>query len=68
MKETLLTIIVTTLIAFQALGQQQFDIKNHYEDFISIQKVAYNSEIQKLAYNSEFYLEKLVTTHFKKDW
>jgi hypothetical protein len=44
MKRTFLTFFVTTIIAIQALGQKQCDIKNHYDDFISIQKSAYNDK------------------------
>lgn len=43
-KRVLLTFIVTTIAAIQAIGQKQCDIKNHYDDFISIQKSAYNDK------------------------
>lgn len=44
MKKTILTTIVLTFISIQGFGQKQCDIKNHYEDFISVQKSIYNEE------------------------
>lgn len=44
MKNFLLTTIISTIITFQGYGQKQCDIRNHYEDFISIQKSTYNEK------------------------
>ncbi len=52
-----LIIIISTLFVVQAIGQKQCDIKNHYDDFISI---------QKSSYNDKSYLIKQVTETNKK--
>jgi hypothetical protein len=44
MKKLILTTIILTFISIQGFGQKQCDIKNHYEDFISIQKSFYNEK------------------------
>ena len=45
MKEFIIsTAIITTLITIQGYGQNQCDIKNHYEDFIAIQKSKFNEK------------------------
>jgi hypothetical protein len=44
MKKSILTTIILTQISINGFGQKQCDIKNHYEDFISIQKSFYNEK------------------------
>jgi len=44
MKKYILTSIITTFFAIQVYGQKQCDIKDHYEDFILIQKSTYNEK------------------------
>ncbi|MDD4645653.1 MAG: hypothetical protein PHY99_06660 [Bacteroidales bacterium] len=44
MIKTLLAVTITTLLTVHSYGQNQCDIKNHYEDFISIQKSTYNEK------------------------
>jgi len=44
MIKTILAVIITTLITVHCYGQTHCDIKNHYEDFISIQKSTYNEK------------------------
>ena len=44
MKKSTLTAIITCIISIQGFGQQQCDIKNHYVDFISIQKSTENGK------------------------
>ncbi|MDR0970240.1 MAG: hypothetical protein LBM67_06865 [Lentimicrobiaceae bacterium] len=44
MKKLMVTTIILTLISIQGFGQKQCDIKNHYEDFISVQKYIYNEK------------------------
>jgi hypothetical protein len=44
MKKLILKTIILTLISIHGFGQKQCDIKNHYEDFISIQKSFYNEK------------------------
>jgi len=42
MRKSIFTTIITTFITIQGFGQKQCDIKNHFEDFISIQKSTYD--------------------------
>lgn len=35
-------LVITTILTIQGYGQNQCDIRDHYEDFISIQKSTYN--------------------------
>lgn len=42
MKTIILIAIITTIITIQGYGQKPCDIRNHYEDFISIQKSTFN--------------------------
>lgn len=44
MKKLILTTVISTIVTIQVYGQKQCDIKNHYEDFISIQKSTYNEK------------------------
>lgn len=44
MKNIILTTIILILITIQGYGQKQCDIRNHYEDFISIQKSTYDEK------------------------
>jgi len=44
MKKIILTTIILTLISIYGFGQNQCNIKNHYTDFISIQKSFYNEK------------------------
>ena len=57
MKKLILTTIILTFISIQGFGQKQCVIKNHYEDFISIQKSFYNENA---------YLIKIVVETNKK--
>ena len=35
-------LVITTILTIQGYGQNQCDIRDHYEDFISIEKATYN--------------------------
>ena len=56
MKKILL-IIITTIITIQGYGQKQCDIRNHYEDFISVQKSSYDG--------TEYLINSIVETNRK---
>jgi len=63
MKKPFLTLITATFVALQGFAQNDCDIANHFEDFISVRKTAY---INKADYNQECYLEKQVVETNKK--